>query len=296
MATTTPIRILQFGTTGQLAGELVRAASARPRFTLNALSRTEADFRYPEQVFAVARASEPVDLVVNAAAYTAVDKAESEPDIARYVNTESVGALARACAVRNIPLLHISTDYVFDGAKLDPYTEEDQTRPLGVYGRTKLEGESAIRVVTHRHIIIRTSWVYSARGANFVRTMLRLGSEREELRIVDDQRGAPTAAADLAGAILTIAERLQDSRNSSQFGTFHYADEGETTWRRFAEGHLRRRLALGQDQSGGGSDHDGRISDRRTPSPKLSIGLHQDRAGLRHYTSSLARVAQTCTG
>lgn len=230
-----PIAILQFGATGQLARETILAAKGDGAVSLRAIPREGADFRCPQQVVDAFAAAGPVDVVVNATAYTAVDKAETEPDIARLVNTESVAALAAACHKKHIPFLHLSTDYVFDGRKHEPYRETDPTNPLGVYGRTKLEGEKAILAATDRHVILRTSWVYNAHGSNFVKTMLRLGAERDVLKVVDDQRGAPTSAHDLAGAILAVAKCVATDPAPQQFGIFHYANRGETTWRRFAE-------------------------------------------------------------
>jgi dTDP-4-dehydrorhamnose reductase len=235
MAEARHITVLQFGTVGQLARELIRAASDQAHLSIRALHLDRVDFRYPEQVIDAVRTAGPVDVVINATAYTAVDKAESEQDLARQINAQSVAALAQTCSERDIPLIHVSTDYVFDGTKAEPYLESDEPNPLGAYGRTKLEGEEAIRVATDRHVIVRTSWVYSAHGSNFVKTMLRLGAERDELRIVDDQHGAPTSSANLASAILAMVTQIATGGGSDLFGTFHYADQGETTWRRFAE-------------------------------------------------------------
>ena len=230
-----PIAVLQFGTVGQLGRELIRAASGHANLSIRALHLDQVDFRHPQQVIDAVRSAGPLDAVVNATAYTAVDKAEAEQNLARQINAVSVAALAQTCRERNIPLVHVSTDYVFDGTKAEPYLESDKPNPLGTYGRTKLEGEEAIRVAMDRHVIVRTSWVYSAHGANFVKTMLRLGAERDELRIVDDQQGAPTSAANLASAILAIVTRIAAGGGPELFGTFHYTDSGETTWRRFAE-------------------------------------------------------------
>lgn len=230
MADGKPLSILQFGTTGQVARALTAAAS--PGLAIHALGRAQADLQQPDAIARAICDAGPIDLVVNAAAYTAVDKAESEPDLARLVNTDSVAAMARACAARGVPLIHISTDYVYDGTKPTPYVEGDTTNPLGIYGQTKLEGEDAIRAALPRHVILRTSWVYSPWGTNFVKTMLRLGAERPELRVVDDQHGAPTSARSIARAILAIAPRLVARGDA---GTFHFCDVGETTWRRFAE-------------------------------------------------------------
>jgi dTDP-4-dehydrorhamnose reductase len=229
-----PFHALVFGTTGQLARALGDAAGRCTRVALTAVPRTEADFRYPQQVRdAVARARD-FDIVINAVAYTAVDKAESEEDVALAVNATSVEVLAQACRARDLPLIHVSTDYVFDGTKSTAYREDDPVAPLNAYGRTKLAGENAIRATLERHAIVRTSWVYSAHGANFVKTMLRLGRERTQLRVVDDQWGSPTSAQSLAAALLAMAGRIMRSGPRELFGTFHYIDRGETTWSRFA--------------------------------------------------------------
>lgn len=235
MADSKPLSILKFGKTGQVARALSRAAIERSDISIRDLGRAEADLQRPDDIARAIQDAGHIDVVVNAAAYTAVDKAEAEPEIARLVNFESVAAMAQACRVRDIPLIHISTDYVFDGSKSSPYVEDDATNPLGVYGRTKLEGEIAIRATGAKHVILRTSWVYSPWGTNFIKTMLRLGAERDELRVVDDQYGAPTSAANIAGAILSIAPRIAHGSDPNLLGTFHYSDAGETTWRRFAE-------------------------------------------------------------
>jgi len=230
------IRILQFGTIGQLGLEILRLSEVRSEIVLRGITAEEADFRHPEQVAAAVRSASDIDVVVNTVAYTAVDQAESDEDLARLINATSVAAMADACAARSIPLIHVSTDYVFDGSKPAPYVETDSANPLGAYGRTKREGELAIEAASPRHAMVRTSWLYSAHGANFVKTMLRLARGGAELRIVDDQRGAPTSAINLADAILVMAQAIvRDPENTGLFGIFHYSDAGETTWRHFAE-------------------------------------------------------------
>jgi dTDP-4-dehydrorhamnose reductase len=224
--------IVQFGATGQLGRAFVRAIAQQDGIRHTVFSRKDADFAKPEEVAVAMRKAGPAEIVVNTTAYTSVDRAESEPLLARLVNTDSVAALADACAESGAILVHVSTDYVFDGAKEAPYVETDTMRPLSVYGVTKRDGEDAVRARLARHVIVRTSWVYDSQGANFMNTMLRLGREREVLRIVDDQRGAPTAAADLAGAVLSICCALTSA--SPAFGTFHFANRGETTWFGFA--------------------------------------------------------------
>jgi dTDP-4-dehydrorhamnose reductase len=178
-------------------------------------------------------AYQPV-LLINAAAYTNVDRAESEPDLAFAANRDGPDNLARACANANLPFIHISTDYVFDGQKKSPYIETDQVSPLGVYGKSKEQGEKRVRFRTKEHIILRTSWLYGVHGNNFVKTMLRLGKERKTIKVVSDQYGSPTSAADLAEAILTIAN-LTISAPKIIWGTYHYCGQGITTWHEFAE-------------------------------------------------------------
>jgi dTDP-4-dehydrorhamnose reductase len=198
-----------------------------------AVSRPVFDFERPESVIACFEAARP-GLVVNAAAYTAVDAAESNQDAARAANHTGPLQLAELCAVRKIPLIHISTDYVFDGTKGAPYTEDDTPAPAGVYGATKRDGELAILATEARAIILRTSWVYAAHGKNFARTMLNAARKTNRLRVVADQRGAPTAAVDLAAVILDIADKLQTGWRDGVRGIYHATGTGETSWYGFA--------------------------------------------------------------
>jgi dTDP-4-dehydrorhamnose reductase len=227
-----PVSILVFGRTGQLGRALVAAAG--PGVQLRSLARADANFLEPRSVAEAVMAARDADVVINAAAYTAVDRAESEETAARRVNAESVGALAQACRARGLPLIHVSTNYVFDGAKASPYTEDDAARPLNAYGRSKLAGEDAIRAALDGHVIVRTSWLYSAEGDNFVRTMLRLGRVQDAVSVVDDQHGTPTSAASLAAALIAIATRIARAPPVDCFGTFHYTGVGEATWCEFA--------------------------------------------------------------
>jgi dTDP-4-dehydrorhamnose reductase len=217
--------LLVFGETGQVARELAR------RGAVTTLSRAEADLTDPAACAAAIRAHAP-RAVINAAAWTAVDKAEAEEEAATVVNAHAPAAMARECAAMGIPFVHISTDYVFDGSGTVPWTPESPTGPLGAYGRSKLKGEEAVRAAGGAHVILRTSWVFSAHGANFVKTMLRLGAERPVLRVVADQWGAPTPAAAIAEACLTIATRLIVAPHLS--GTHHFAGHPDTTWAGFA--------------------------------------------------------------
>lgn len=235
------MKILILGTSGQVGTELMRAAW--PQGTeLVGLARPDVDMARLETVEAAVAEHAP-DLVVNATAYTAVDKAESDRDAAFAVNRDGPARLAAACAARGVPLIHISTDYVFDGTKPAPYTEDDPVAPLGAYGASKEAGEAAVRAALPQHVILRTSWVYAAHGANFVKTMLRFGRERDEMRVVADQHGAPTAAADIAAAIVAIAGRIAAGRNEGAdvpWGTYHFTGTGETTWHGFAESIFQR--------------------------------------------------------
>jgi dTDP-4-dehydrorhamnose reductase len=225
----TAIQVVIAGGGGQLGRELARARWPAS-FTLRALSRAELDIAEPS---AVASAVASAELVINAAAYTAVDKAESETAAALRVNRDGPALLARACAERGAPLLHVSTDYVFDGTKSGAYTETDPISPLGVYGASKAEGEATVRERCAQHIILRTSWVVSAFGQNFVKTMLRLCRERDTLRVVADQIGRPTPAKDLARALVAIASRYA-AGTPIGWGTYHFAGRGEASWHALA--------------------------------------------------------------
>lgn len=218
--------LLVFGKTGQVATELARLAPDA-RF----LGRDDADLTDAETCAAAIRDS-GCTAVINAAAYTAVDKAESDQDVARAVNALAPAAMAGAAAQAGVPFVHISTDYVFDGSGTEPWSESDPTGPLGVYGKTKLEGEQAIAAAGGQWAVLRTSWVFSAHGANFVKTMLRLGQERDELRVVADQHGGPTPARDIAAACLTMARAMQD--DPALGGIYHFSGAPDTTWSGFA--------------------------------------------------------------
>ena len=220
------VPILVTGGTGQLATALEQAGGAR---ALTRIGRPEFDFDRPETIEAAFRAAAP-RLVVNAAAWTAVDAAESNRAAAERANIAGPAALARLTAAAGIPLIHISTDYVFDGTKGAPYTEDDPTSPTGVYGATKLEGERQALTANPRAIILRTSWVYAPYGKNFVRTMLGAARKTSTLRVVADQRGCPTSAPDLAAAILAIADRIEAGWRDDYAGVFHAAGSSETTW------------------------------------------------------------------
>lgn len=219
-------RLLVFGRTGQVARELARLAP-EARF----LGRDEADLTDPEACARAIRDS-GCTAVINAAAHTAVDRAESEPDLAHLINARAPAAMADATAALKVPLVHISTDYVFDGSGTQPRIESDPTGPLGVYGRTKLAGEQAIAAAGGQWAVLRTSWVFSAHGTNFVKTMLRLGAERDELRVVADQHGGPTPAADIARACLTMTQTMLE--NPARGGIYHFSGAPNTSWAGFA--------------------------------------------------------------
>jgi len=231
--TDTATRILVIGAQGQIARELERAALPSG-FVLRTAGRPALDIAHRDAVMEAVARERPA-LVVNAAAYTAVDRAEAEPEAAHAINADGPGWLAEATAAQGVPLVHISTDYVFDGSKDGAYVEDDPVCPLGVYGTSKEAGERAVRAANPRHVILRTAWVYSPFGHNFVKTMLRLGAERDELRVVADQRGCPTSAGEMARGIVAIARQILLDRREDAWGTYHLAGSGETTWHGLAE-------------------------------------------------------------
>ena len=239
--------VLLFGGNGQVGHELRRSLRALGDVVVTTRSgelpdgaRCEvADFDRPDSLAELVERVVPA-IVVNAAAYTAVDKAEDDVDAAFRTNAEAPGVLARACALRDIPFVHYSTDYVFDGQGSRPYREDDPTAPLGVYGASKLAGEDAIRAAGDRHLILRTAWVYGRHGHNFMKTMLRLGADRDELRVVADQVGTPTPAA----LIADVTAELLGLRDAPS-GTFHLTPRGETSWHGFAEAVFEEALACG---------------------------------------------------
>lgn len=231
------MKILLTGANGQVAQEIARLGRGAGH-DIYALNRTGLDITDAEKVSRTIEEGDE-ELVINAAAYTAVDRAEQESEMAFAVNRDGPAHLAAACADRGIPLLHISTDYVFDGTKQGPYREDDPAAPLGVYGRSKWEGEEAIRQRLSAHLILRVSWVFGIGGQNFVKTMLRLAREREELRVVADQHGCPTYAGDIADVLVYLADRLE-AEGSLHWGTYHYGGTPPTTWHGFAEAILER--------------------------------------------------------
>jgi len=227
------MRILLLGKDGQVGWELQRALA--PLGELRACGRGEADFADPDALRALVRAAAP-DVIVNAAAYTAVDKAESDQHAAHVCNAVAPGVLAEEAAALGAWLVHYSTDYVFDGSKQGAWAETDAVNPLSVYGRTKYDGEERIRASGASHLILRTSWVFAARGGNFARTMLRLAKERETLSVVADQHGAPTGAELLADATALALYRIAalGDKGRDLSGTYHLAASGSTTWHAYA--------------------------------------------------------------
>lgn len=238
------MRIAVTGRTGQLAQALTERAAGLGISAI-AIGRPEMDLAYPETVAAALIGLRP-DIVVNAAAYTAVDLAESEPDLAYQVNAQGAEAVARAAAGLAIPVIQISTDYVFDGRLERAYREDDPARPIGIYGASKLRGERAVADVTGDHVILRTAWLYGPFGKNFVRTMLAAARERDTVSVVGDRFGTPTHALDLADGIIAIARNLLDRPAASELrGTFHITGAGHTNWAEFASTMFAMSAAAG---------------------------------------------------
>jgi dTDP-4-dehydrorhamnose reductase len=241
------VTFLLLGANGQVGNELRRSLAATGEVVPTTRSgelpdggRCEiADFDRPDTLVELVERIQP-NVVINAAAYTAVDKAEDDIEAAFRANAEVPGVLARACADRGIPFVHYSTDYVFDGQGTRPYREDDATSPLGVYGASKLAGEEAVREAGGRHVILRTAWVYGQYGHNFLRTMLRAGAERDELRVVADQNGTPTPASLIADVTVELLRKQTDVS-----GTFHLTPRGETSWHGFAEAIFNEAVARG---------------------------------------------------
>lgn len=239
--------VLVFGGNGQVGQELRRAlaplgpvvATTRSGQLPDGSACEVADFNQPDSLPALLDRVQP-SVVVNAAAYTAVDRAEQDVEAAFAANAQAPGVIARWCAAHGVPFVHYSTDYVFDGRGSTPYREDDATAPLGVYGTSKRDGEEAVRAAGGRHLIFRTAWVYASHGANFLRTMLRVGAEREQLRVVADQIGTPTPAALIADV---TAQALQHPGQLS--GTWHLTARGQTSWHGFAEAIFAEALAMG---------------------------------------------------
>ena len=285
------MRVVVTGTQGQVARALIERGAVRG-VAIQALGRPDYDLLEPAGI-AAAIAASSADVVVNAAAYTAVDKAESEPDSAMRINGAAAGAIAAAAAKGGRPIIQLSTDYVFDGALERPYREDHPVAPINAYGATKFAGERAVAAANPAHVVLRTAWVYSPFGANFVKTMLRLGETRAAIKVVADQRGSPTSALDIADAILAIAARLRERPSDpGLFGVFHLVASGEASWADFAEAifaeaqrHGRKPVAV---ERIGTSDYP--TPARRPANSRLDAAKLQDVYGVRlpDWRASLA--------
>jgi dTDP-4-dehydrorhamnose reductase len=228
------VRMYVIGAEGQVARSLREAANGTKEFVVKCGARPSVDVLRADLVEEALSEFEP-DIVINPAAFTAVDRAETESKLAFAVNSDGAGIVAAAAARQGIPIVHLSTDYVFDGKKQGRYVETDATAPLGVYGRSKYQGERAVAAANNRHIILRTSWIYAPFGNNFLRTMLRLSGDRDKLAVVDDQRGCPTYAPDVADSIFAIARMIKAEGWQQRFaGVTHLAGPDEATWYSFA--------------------------------------------------------------
>jgi dTDP-4-dehydrorhamnose reductase len=226
------MRILVTGCKGMLGQDLIPRLE-RTGFDLQCVDIGEMDITKAKLVLDCVRSAAP-DMVLNCSAYTAVDKAESEPEQAFAVNRDGSANLASACSKTGIPMIHISTDYVFDGESSSPYSEDDAPNPIGVYARSKWEGEEEVRRRLERYIIVRTSWLFGSHGNNFVKTILRLAAERDELRIINDQKGCPTWTGHLAQVLARTAATISERGQAAPWGTYHYCGGGPTTWFDFA--------------------------------------------------------------
>ncbi|WP_246050374.1 dTDP-4-dehydrorhamnose reductase [Asticcacaulis tiandongensis] len=231
------------GQSGQVVSAL-KAASARRGIDLVTLARPVIDLARSDSLRLPVLAAQP-DVIISAAAYTLVDQAESEPELAMRVNAHGPAALAQLADELDIPLLHLSTDYVFDGRKAAPYAETDLPSPINIYGETKLAGEKAIAAATDNHVILRTSWVFSPYGNNFIKTMMRRTATHETIRVIDDQTGCPTYAPEIADALLEIASRVTQDRTAALRGIFHFTGAGQTSWAGLADALFREMRAKG---------------------------------------------------
>jgi len=285
------MRLLVTGRSGQVASSL--AALAGADLMVEMTGRPDFDLEAPANARDVIAAARP-DVVISAAAWTAVDLAETEAERARLANVDGPAAIAASSAALGIPVIHLSTDYVFDGTKHSPYVETDEVGPTGVYGATKLAGERAVAAAQPDHVILRTAWVYAAEGKNFVRTMLRLAAGRDELGVVADQIGNPTFAPDIAAGIVAVARRLlADPQDRNLRGTFHMSGAGETSWAGFAEA-----IFAGSAARGGPSARVRPIATADYPTParrpansRLDCTKLADMHGVRlpHWQDGLAR-------
>ncbi|MCI9868822.1 dTDP-4-dehydrorhamnose reductase [Rhizobium skierniewicense] len=289
-------RYLVTGLDGQVVQSLIQRAANDASVEIIAVGRPTLDLARPETITAAVMELKP-DLIISAAAYTAVDQAESESALAYAVNGDGPSALAAAAAKLDIPIVHISTDYVFDGAKRTPYNEDDAVSPLGVYGLSKLGGEKAVAAATDNYAILRTAWVYSPFGKNFLKTMLRVAEGRDVVNVVDDQFGNPTSALDIADAVLAVSRGLIASSDPGLRGVFHMAATGESSWADFAEEIFRVSSEIGGPSAGVHriSSSDYPTQAERPTDSRLNCGKLLDTYGvsLPHWRSSTQKtVAQ----
>ena len=287
------MRILVTGRTGQLAASLAEVAAKRPDIELIFLGRPELDLENTASIGEQIDALRP-DLVINAAAYTAVDKAETEPERAFAINRDGAAAAARAAKGLGVPFVHISTDYVFNGRKAQPYVELDEAGPLNVYGRSKLDGERAVLEAHPQALILRTSWVFSPFGSNFLKTMLKLGAERPFLRVISDQVGNPTSALDLAAAILEISPLLR----SQPGGLYHLTGQGSTSWHGLADYIFQESAKCGRRTPTveAISSIEYKTAANRPRNSRLDCSAFSSRFGikLRHWTEATAETVLRC--
>lgn len=238
------MKVLVFGKTGQLARSLQAVADSHADIELICVDRAQANLETGDGIERVVAENSP-DLVINAAAYTQVDQAESEPERAMLVNGKGAGLVAKAAGEHQCPIIHISTDYVFDGTQSEPYFEDHSVNPINVYGRSKYDGELQVAEYNRQHVIVRTSWVISPFGSNFVKTMMRLGGERDQLSVVNDQFGCPTHAMDLADALFEISRKIYAGPEDYLFGIFNFSNSGRATWMDVARQIFEKSRSLG---------------------------------------------------
>lgn len=288
-------RILVTGREGQVIQSLIERQHFHDNFEIIALGRPNLDLSRPDEIDGLVRVVRP-DVIVSAAAYTAVDKAEADEEFATAVNGIGAGALAVAAANLGVPIIHLSTDYVFDGTKAGPYNEKDPVAPIGAYGRSKLAGEFAVAKATPDHVILRTAWVYSPFGANFLKTILRLAKDRDTISVVDDQIGNPTSALDIADCVLAVANNLLERGAPELRGIFHMTGSGEASWADFAEAIFAEATAHGIPGA-----RINRITSDQYPTPakrpansRLDCQHLQDCHGVRlpYWTESFATVVR----
>jgi dTDP-4-dehydrorhamnose reductase len=288
-------RMIVTGREGQVVQSLLERGQGNSRFEVITLGRPELDLSRPDEIGAVLRAARP-DVIVSAAAYTAVDQAETDEEAATVINGTAAGRIAETAAALGVPIIHLSTDYVFDGSKAGPYLENDPVAPIGAYGRSKLAGEKAVVAASPNHAILRTAWVYSPFGKNFLKTMLRLAETRDSLNVVNDQVGNPTSALDIADGVMKIAGNLLDDGAANLRGIFHMTGTGEASWADFAV-----EIFAQSRHRGGPAAEVGRIPASQYPTParrpansRLNCSLIEARHGVRlpHWKTSTAETIE----